>query len=453
MLKCNIQTNINMKKISKNIYLIPVIVLMLGFLFWPGADMFAQEQGANVTTSETGQGIEDLSDEIKDLNEEIDGKQRKLEDLEQRIRLYEDNIDKKQDEALTLQSQVDVIEIDISKKEASIEAAEYEIEVIELQSKTVELKIEETEQKIDQEQESLNIFLKELYVYSQKTYLEIAINYTSFSEYFREVKYLEGVQGDVQEVLTEITDLKISLDDKKIELDDNKQKAEEVQEKLALEKEGLKGEQVYIDDMLAEVEQDEDKFQALVNSVKQEKQSSDAAIVSLERQLRAKIVERKSKRETTTNGNTNQTLEQDVEETLDGKFNPSWPIASRRITAYFHDPEYPFRRWFEHSAIDLGTGQGTPLKAVAPGYVAIAKDAGLGYSYIMIVHSEGFSSVYGHVSSIHVSPEEYVTRGQVIGLSGGTPGLPGTGSFSTGPHLHFEIRLNGIPVDPLNYLP
>jgi murein DD-endopeptidase MepM/ murein hydrolase activator NlpD len=71
----------------------------------------------------------------------------------------------------------------------------------------------------------------------------------------------------------------------------------------------------------------------------------------------------------------------------------------------------------------------------------------------MIVHADGLSSVYGHVNQISVENEQFVTKGQVIGYSGGMPGTRGAGPLSTGPHLHLEIRLNGVPVDPLNYLP
>ncbi len=134
-------------------------------------------------------------------------------------------------------------------------------------------------------------------------------------------------------------------------------------------------------------------------------------------------------------------------------FQPRWPVSPYRgISAYFHDKSYFKIFGMQHNAIDIPTYQGTPIKAPAPGVVYKAKDNGYGYSYIILAHANGFMTVYGHVSEIDVKVGETVREGQIIGLSGATPGTKGAGLYTTGPHLHFEIIRDGVYQDPLNYL-
>ncbi|MFH1284094.1 MAG: peptidoglycan DD-metalloendopeptidase family protein [Candidatus Peregrinibacteria bacterium] len=131
-----------------------------------------------------------------------------------------------------------------------------------------------------------------------------------------------------------------------------------------------------------------------------------------------------------------------------------WPVdPDRGLSAYFHDPTYYSAFGMQHNAIDIPEYQGSALRAAADGVVFTTKDNGFGYSYIILAHATGFMSVYGHVSEILVSEGEVVNQGSVIGLSGGMPGTKGAGYMTTGPHLHFEMLLNGLYVDPLDYLP
>jgi murein DD-endopeptidase MepM/ murein hydrolase activator NlpD len=107
----------------------------------------------------------------------------------------------------------------------------------------------------------------------------------------------------------------------------------------------------------------------------------------------------------------------------------------------------PFgQRWGRlHAGIDMPLPVGTPLRAADSGRVAIAGFVGGYGNYTCIQHTATLSTCYGHQSRLGVSEGQSVSQGQVIGASGNT-------GNSTGPHLHFEVRISGNPVDPMGYL-
>jgi len=103
-------------------------------------------------------------------------------------------------------------------------------------------------------------------------------------------------------------------------------------------------------------------------------------------------------------------------------------------------------RWGRmHEGIDIAAGAGTPIRAAAAGAVIYAGWLG-GYGNLVVIdHGGGVATAYGHQSGIAVGTGAPVAQGQVIGYVGST-------GHSTGPHLHFEVRVNGVPQDPLGYL-
>jgi murein DD-endopeptidase MepM/ murein hydrolase activator NlpD len=118
-----------------------------------------------------------------------------------------------------------------------------------------------------------------------------------------------------------------------------------------------------------------------------------------------------------------------------------WPVNGP-ITSPFCEQ----RSWEScHPGIDIGVGSGTAIHAAASGVVAMAGPAGGYGNYTCIQHGGGISTCYGHQSSIQVGVGQHVSQGQVIGLSGCT-------GLCFGAHLHFEVRVNGGVVNPLNYL-
>ncbi len=117
-------------------------------------------------------------------------------------------------------------------------------------------------------------------------------------------------------------------------------------------------------------------------------------------------------------------------------YNFIWPVISKRITQYYN---------WRHSAIDIGDKEGNPIYATAAGRVERAGwTSGYGYN-IIINHGNGFKTLYAHLSALNVKHGDQIGQGDVIGAVGST-------GWSTGPHLHLQIILNGRKLNPLSYL-
>jgi len=134
------------------------------------------------------------------------------------------------------------------------------------------------------------------------------------------------------------------------------------------------------------------------------------------------------------------------------KYRFIWPEPHAQISQPFGPSTY----WFEppyggyphfHTGIDLVEPFGSPIYAADDGVVALVGSSGSGYgTYVVIAHSGGLDTLYGHLSTALVKVGQLVTQGQPIGLEGSS-------GNSTGAHLHFELRINQKPVDPTPYLP
>ncbi len=123
-----------------------------------------------------------------------------------------------------------------------------------------------------------------------------------------------------------------------------------------------------------------------------------------------------------------------------------------KIAARFEDPEYEKAMGRSHKGIDFVAPEGTDIFAPADGQVVKVETNGRGYSYFALEHDYDLHTVYGHVSDILVNEGQMVKKGDLIGRTGGTKGEEGAGSFTTGPHLHFEVLRGGMYVDPMRYL-
>lgn len=133
---------------------------------------------------------------------------------------------------------------------------------------------------------------------------------------------------------------------------------------------------------------------------------------------------------------------------VEGSMPSRWPTRGM-FSSGFGWRRNPFgrREWKFHSGIDLAAPKGTPIYAAAAGEVVVSEFGNSGYGrHVVVDHGYGIATLYGHCSVLFVEPGDHVEPGDLIGTMGST-------GRSTGSHLHFEVRLDGNAVDPLDYLP
>lgn len=375
---------------------------------------------------------DDTSEQINALNEVIEEKQAHIDQVNRKIGSYQEKIDEAQDQEVTLQNEVELLENRIAKTELDIEAIELDIESVQLEIDVLEYQIADLEVQLERQREILASILRRINQYDDGTIMEMVFGTDSFSELFDQLRYLEEVNSDLEGTLQEAKGTKDQLEVQQVSREDRLGRLFGLQDDLEAEKLLLENEIGAKEVLINEVQYSEAQFAALMYELRQEEQYLNQQIGQLQTEIEAKLY--------------------DTDEYGDATVL-SWPVDPnyRGISAYYHDPTYPFRHMFEHSGIDIPAAQGTELKAPAPGYVAWVKQGRLYGNYIMIIHTNGIATLYAHLSKPLVVADQFVSRGETIALTGGMPGTSGAG-LSTGPHLHFEVRLNGIPVDPMNYM-
>jgi len=379
---------------------------------------------------------EEINQEINNLNNKISGSKKKIEDIQKQQQEYNKLIAQKRNEQSSLGNDLEILNAQVAKAQLDIDASELEIDKTNLEIKKTALDIQDKDDQINKEKEHIATMLRLMYKQDQVSALEILLLNNSLADFVNQLQYLENTNEEISNSVNSLKEIKNKLEENKRTLITKEGELNNLKTSLEEQKLVLTQQQEDKSFLLEETKQSEKKYQYLLAAARKEQERTSAEISNLEKSVRDKLEKLKG------NPDLNYT-------------GFIWPTGASYITASFHDPDYPFRRSLgEHSGIDIRATYGTTLKAAANGYVARVKyDGTRNYAYIMIIHGDGLSTVYGHVSAVNVKADEYVAQGQTIGRTGGIPGSPGAGPFCTGAHLHFEVRLNGLPVNPLNYLP
>lgn len=386
-----------MKKIKLVSIFILSVILTVTFAFPAQADLLTEK-----------------NEELIQIRKQIDEQQSFLSSARSR--------------SASLQNQVDLLDGQITVAELQLQALNLQIDQTNASISQTNQELVSGEISVFEKKQVLRHAIKESYMRRQTGIFEVLLGSSDLSEMISQLEYISAVESRITGSLVALKELNETLKAKKGELEVADQELRQLIAVKELEQGSM---QIQIDTkavLLGDAQLTEAEYQQRLSASVVEQQRLQSEIAQLARSSRR--------------GEMNV-----------GEFGLFWPVPSRLVTAGFREASYLARFGIQHNAIDLATPQGTPIKAPASAFVSKVRfDGSTRYSYIVLDHGNGMVTVYGHVSGVSVSVGQFVPSGAVIGFTGATPGTVGAGWMTTGPHLHFEVWLNGQARNPLSYL-
>ena len=367
----------------------------------------------------------DIDKKIEETNSEIAGVKSQMTVALNQINNYNSQIGSFENEIEDLTTQINVLTSQINEKQVSID---------------------EQIEKYNEQQELLNKRLVAMYESGSTSYLDMLLSSANLADLISKYYIIEQLAEYDTELLNNIEQTRLQIEKEKSDLENTKSTVETSKSKLEAkrnsltilvnEKNALVGtlsaEEKVLENELEQIEQDKRDIQAKLAAI--------AAREEAERKAAAAAAAAK-------NGTANTIIEPSSPSTA-GFICPIPGKSKGNITTGYYG-------YSGHTGVDFACGSGTSVVAAKGGTVVIStalRSSSGGYrsygEYIVISHGDGTSTLYAHMlpGSRTVSEGTSVSQGQVIGQVGST-------GNSTGPHLHFEVRINGRCVNPTAYLP
>jgi len=352
-----------------------------------------------------GETVKDLKAQLNESSSSISNKKQQL------------TVVKKQKKEIS--NEIEILDRQIDSARISIENLKGQISNFDTSIEEKETQIQQAEEKIKNLDQMLKSRMVALYKNGESTYLEIILDSESVSDFFARYHFVKSILEQDKNLLETTAETKDIIQQAKSMLEKQKTAREAAKESRVVAKRNLdtyKGNRsLYLRKLTSEQKN-------LEASIDEEIRESD--------RLREKI----------------QRIQKGSTKVYSGGVF-LWPIkGTSTITSYFGMRMHPIlKKKKMHTGIDISASSGTTIIAVSGGTVIMADWFG-GYGKAVIIdHGSGKSTLYAHTSKILVSEGEEVKAGQKIAEVGST-------GLSTGPHLHFEVREKGTPVNPLNYV-
>jgi murein DD-endopeptidase MepM/ murein hydrolase activator NlpD len=361
-----------------------------------------------------------ISQVVPAFADQIQDKQRQLQDVQQQMQEQANTSHKAKRQADTISAQLQVIQFDLDQAEGDLNTIQTKLDAIGEQVRVNTELVAKTEKMLAERNTILHKRIRDVYENGNISYVEVLFGAKDFSDFTNRLELLRRVITQDMALIEKVKVERQTILEKKAQLEQDKAV-------ILVYKEQAAGKRNTVDAKRKE-------RQDMLDNVLTEKETADRAYAELEQTSR------------------------DIEYMIQNLQNPAsrsqvrasgvliWPFAGE-ITSPFGWRIHPvFGTQKFHTGIDIGADYGDPIKAADSGVVIHADWLG-GYGKAVIIdHGNGLQTLYAHNSELVVSNGQAVRKGQLISRAGST-------GYSTGPHLHFEVRRNGSPTDPMGYLP
>ena len=351
----------------------------------------------------------------QDLQSQLDVKRAQLEHanskegvLSSTIQRLGERLDQLRGEVATLRNREAIVQAELDKKEAELKRAKERLAVLRVRLKR-SLKV-------------LRERLVAIYESSSPDTLTVILNSDGFDDLVSRYEYLQRIQSQDTSIAVRVRDLRN-------ETRDTVDRVRAARDEIAAKRAELARTRSELESLEGDLAATRAEDQQALSQVQVHQDQLEGEIGDLEGEIQAQLQAASSAVPTQPAG------------PIQGESSSGfvWPVNGAVVSGFG-------MRWGQlHAGVDIAVSAGTPISAAASGTVVLAAYTGGYGNYTCIDHGGGISTCYAHQSSYTVSSGQSVDQGQVIGSVGCT-------GHCFGDHLHFEVRVNGSPVDPMGYL-
>ena len=385
--------------------------------------------------SEIQSRLDDVNAQISELQGQIDEEEAYQAELSEQISLYQQQI-------ALMDEQINALEDQIEEKNAEIDTLQAEISTLEEEIAAKQVEIDETYALFKER-------MVALYQAGETSSLAMLLSSDSFADFVTNVQLMQAVSESDQQLVEK---LRTQKEEQQAQKDEKEAAEAEVQaaltqiqqdeEQLVLERADQQSARESLEAAYAESKtamQDLEAMQANFEANREEIEAEEAAVEAELQQLYASMASSSSS--SSSGSSSSGSSSNVIVDTGDLSFR--WPLPGYTTVT----SGYGARWGSTHTGIDISGGgcYGSPIVAAESGTVILCQWYSTYGQCIIVDHGGGYSTLYAHMSAYAVSTGDYVTKGQTIGYVGDTGNV-------TGPHLHFEVRVNGVTQNPLNYV-